>query len=145
MKWRRTSRISCGAAAGERLRSPADDRFDARRDEFEGFVEADPAVFAVLGAADHRIDRQAHVAPPGLREVIPGDLAAAVRPRLRGIRAPGEVEILDRGFFAHFADGGGQRLFAFLDHPFREVPVVEGAQQQVHPVVAFTADDHDTG
>src|SRR6187455_2789934 len=100
MKWRRTWQTSCaaaiaaassdsGLAAGECLRRPAHDRLHARGNQLERSVEVDPAEFAVFGAADQRIDRQAHVGPPGCREVIPGDLAAAVRPGLRGVLAPG--------------------------------------------------------
>ena len=51
-----------------------------------------------------------------------------------------------RGFLAHFAPRGSQRILARLDHALRKIPVVVDAQQQHTPAVVGTPDhDHARG
>lgn len=78
------------------------------------------------------------------REIEARDLVARVRRRLDVLVAPIEAQIRDAGLLGGLTNRARARLLAGLDEPFREVPILVGAQQQDARAIGRIAHDDDT-
>src|SRR3954469_22251667 len=79
------------SVSGERLLRPLQNHGEARRKQILRFVEADPAEFVVLRAAEGGGDRQLDLMLLGLGEVVAGDLVGGVGQRFLEFVAEGIV------------------------------------------------------
>src|SRR5438067_1597217 len=130
-------------AAGDGAPRPLEHDAKARRQEVLGFLERDPAILVVLGAAELGRHGKLDLDFLGLAEVIARDLVPGVGQRLPVFLAEGEIDAREAGLLFQLALRGAQLFLARIDQALRKIPVVVRAQHEdIHAATGAPEHDH---